>query len=352
MNGRKQQYLLGPALPMGRVAASPPANSAGTAVLAVEHGSMAISASTAVPHRLAAPQRRLPSVGRGVLSHLLQASMLAVLAWFCCLVLGSAAPAAAPAPDTAAAKTNVAETPESAEATQHNFIPTAHIGRIVDDAGPLMYAILLCSFLLVAFFLDRCVNLRRRRVIPKPFVTRFLQQLREGQLDRQAALELCEENRSPVANVFAGAVRKWGRPGVEVEQGVIDAGERATNGLRRHLRVFYGIATVGPLLGLMGTVLGMIQTFNVIADPAADAVGRTAPLAGGIAKALLNTAGGLAVAIPASILYVFFVSRVDQLVIEIDRLAQEVVNVISAEDLQEKRTPTPKSRRAVTTAAA
>ncbi len=129
-----------------------------------------------------------------------------------------------------------------------------------------------------------------------------------------------------MADVFAGAVRKWGRPGVEVEQGVIDAGERATNGLRRYLRVFYAVATVGPLLGLMGTVLGMIQTFNVIADPASDALGRAAPLAGGIAKALLNTAGGLAVAIPASILYVFFVSRVDRLVIEIDKLAQEVVN--------------------------
>ena len=217
--------------------------------------------------------------------------------------------------------------------------------RIIDDAGPLMYAILLCSFLLVAFLLERCVSLRRRRVIPKPFVTRFLHQLREGQLDRQTALELCEENGSPVANVFAGAVRKWGRPGVEVEQGVIDAGERATNGLRRHLRVFYGIATVGPLLGLMGTVLGMIQTFNVIADPAPMRWAAPNCLAGGIAKALLNTAGGLAVAIPASIFYVFFVSRVDRLVIEIDKLAQEVVNVISAEELQERRTAAPKSRR-------
>ena len=120
-----------------------------------------------------------------------------------------------------------------------------------------------------------------------------------------------------MAQVFAGAVRKWGRPGVEVEQGVIDSGERVTNGLRRYLRVFYGVATVGPLLGLMGTVLGMIQTFNVIA--AADAQGRPELLAGGIAKALLNTAGGLAVAIPASILYVFFVSRVDRLVIDIDQ---------------------------------
>ena len=249
----------------------------------------------------------------------------------------------------AAVNPQQADQAEAAAQSDHSFIPTTDLRRIVEDAGPLMYAILLCSFLLVAFALERTVSLRRRRVIPKPFVSRFLQQLREGELDREQALTLCAENGSPVANVFAGAVRKWGRPGVEIEQGVIDAGERTTNGLRRYLRVFYAVATVGPLLGLMGTVLGMIQTFNVIA--AADALGRAGMLAGGIAKALLNTAGGLAVAIPASILYVFFVSRVDRLVIEIDKLAQEVVNVISAEDLQERKTPSTKSRRGNSAAA-
>jgi biopolymer transport protein ExbB len=276
---------------------------------------------------------------------------LALIACVCCATL---APAVRAAGDTAAGDAvgvKAVEAADSAAGQQHALIPTADLWRIIHDAGPLMYAILLCSFLLVAVFLERCVSLRRSRVIPKPFVTRFLQQLREGQLDRQQALDLCVENGSPVANVFAGAVRKWGRPGVEVEQGVIDAGERATNGLRRYLRVFYAVATVGPLLGLMGTVLGMIQTFNVIADPASDALGRAAPLAGGIAKALLNTAGGLAVAIPASILYVFFVSRVDRLVIEIDKLAQDVVNVISAEEMQERKAGGAKSRRTTVAAA-
>jgi biopolymer transport protein ExbB len=236
------------------------------------------------------------------------------------------------------------EPADSSAAEPH--ISTTDLRKIVDDAGPLMYAILLCSFLLVAFVLERAVSLRRSRVIPKPFVSRFLQQLRDGQLDRQQALELCEASGSPVSQVFAGAVRKWGRPGVEVEQGVIDAGERITNGLRRYLRVFYGVATVGPLLGLMGTVLGMIQAFNVIA--ASDALGRAELLAGGIAKALLNTAGGLAVAIPASIFYVFFVSRVDRLVIDIDKRAQEVVNLISAEELPERKAAAPKLHRTST----
>ena len=283
------------------------------------------------------------------------AMLLALLA---CVYGVAVAPAMQAVGDTAAAAptavTPIAEpnVPSAPTTEARAFIPTTDLRHIIHDAGPLMYAIVLCSFLLVAFFLERCVSLRRGRVIPKPFVKRFLSQLRDGKLDREQALELCKENGSPVANVFAGAVRKWGRPGVEVEQGVIDAGERATNGLRRYLRVFYGVATVGPLLGLMGTVLGMIQTFNVIADPASDALGRAAPLAGGIAKALLNTAGGLAIAIPASILYVFFVSRVDRLVIEIDKLAQEVVNVISAEDLQDRKMAGPKSRRTNTNAAA
>lgn len=263
-----------------------------------------------------------------------------------CLYCVSNVQLAGAASDTAAVapvNADQTETAEQAASGDRNFIPTTNLSRIVEDAGPLMYAILFCSFLLVAFVLERTVSLRRRRVIPKPFVTRFLSQLGEGQLDREQALALCEENGSPVADVFAGAVRKWGRPGVEIEQGVIDAGERATNGLRRYLRVFYALATVGPLLGLMGTVLGMIQTFNVIAT--ADALGRAGLLAGGIAKALLNTAGGLAVAIPASMFYVFFVSRVDRLVIEIDKLAQEVVNTISAEELQERK-PRAKSRAA------
>lgn len=275
-------------------------------------------------------------MNRFVRSSKIRSLSLLLVALLCCVAVAPAALAAEASTDSAVPAA------ASTSAEQQDFIPLDLRG-ILRDAGPLMYAILLCSFLLVGVLLERTICLRRSRIIPKPFVTRFLEQLHEGQLDREQALKLCQDNGSPVANVFAGAVRKWGRPGVEVEQGVIDAGERATNGLRRYLRVFYGVATVGPLLGLMGTVLGMIEIFNVIA--AADALGRSELLASGIAKALLNTAGGLAVAIPASIFYVFFVSRVDRLVMEIDRLAQGVVNIISAEELGARKDVASKSRR-------
>lgn len=223
-------------------------------------------------------------------------------------------------------------------------IPTRNLWQIIVNGGPLMVPIGLCSLVLVAFVLERLISLRRSRVIPRPFVTRFLGQLHAGELDRAQALQICEENGSPVSEVFAGAVRKWGRPSVEVEQAIIDSGERVTNGLRRYLRVLNGVATVAPLLGLLGTVTGMIRAFNNIAT--ADALGRPELLARGISEALLTTAAGLTVAIPALICYLFFVSRVDRLIIEIDALGQQVVHLIAAEELQDQKVRPPKSHRA------
>jgi biopolymer transport protein ExbB len=226
------------------------------------------------------------------------------------------------------------------------IIPTRDLWNIMVSGGPLMIPIGLCSVVLVAFVLERLVSLRRSRVIPKPFVTRFLQQLGDGEMDRERALALCEDNGSPAAEVFAGAVRKWGRPAVEVEQAVIDAGERVTNGLRRYLRVINGVATVAPLLGLLGTVLGMIRAFNDIA--AAQPQGRLDVVATGISEALLTTAAGLSIAIPALICYLFFVSRVDRLIIEIDAMSQEVVGSVSAEGMGERKIRGPKARRVAT----
>jgi biopolymer transport protein ExbB len=135
--------------------------------------------------------------------------------------------------------------------------------------------------------------------------------------------------------VFSAGVRKWGKSAVEVEQAVLDEGERVANVLRRHLRVLNGISTVSPLLGLLGTVWGMIQAFNVLAT--SPATGRTELLAGGISVALITTATGLLVAIPSFIFYLFFVGRVDGLIMEIDHQGQELVNLISNEGLEDRK---------------
>lgn len=254
------------------------------------------------------------------------AVFLIVIAWGSLAWAQEAATAAAtPAPAASLA-------PQSASPEKAAPVIAKNLLQVVKDGGVMMIPIFGCSMLLFIFVFERAISLRRSRVIPKPFVKRFLEQLRDGQLDRDSALLLCEANNSPVAEVFAAAVKKWGRSSVEVEQAIIDTGERVTNGLRRYLRLFNGISTISPLLGLLGTVFGMITAFNMIAT--ASAMGRPDLLAAGIGEALITTAGGLCVAIPALCAYLFFVSRVDRLIMEIDSLGQELVELISAEALQ------------------
>ena len=221
------------------------------------------------------------------------------------------------------------EPAQTAPLLSEDPIPTKNLLQVIRDGGPLMLPIGVCSFLLLVFVFERAVSLRRGRVIPGPFVQRFLEQLREHQLDRDSALDLCEKNSSPVSQVFAAAVKKWGRPSVEVEQAILDTGERVTNGLRKYLRLFNGIATISPMLGLLGTVFGMIRSFNAIST--SDAMGRPELLAGGIGEALLTTAAGLCVAIPALIAYWIFVARVDKLIVQIDACGQDVVDLIASD---------------------
>jgi biopolymer transport protein ExbB len=201
------------------------------------------------------------------------------------------------------------------------------------DGGYLMFPLLACSFTLLVFTFERAISLRGGRVIPSPFVKRFLHQLETGQLDKEQALLVCSENNSPVAKIFAAAAKKWGRPAVEMEQAIMDAGERAANELRRFVRVFNGLATVSPLLGLLGTVFGIIRAFNDIA--VSDAMGRMEMLSTGISEALLTTAMGLSVAIPAVCLYMYFTSCADRLVMRFDALGQQIVGMVSAEAIQE-----------------
>lgn len=227
-------------------------------------------------------------------------------------------------------------------------IPFSSPLTIITKGGWLMIPILVSSFILLVFVFERAMMLRKERVIPKPFVKRFLHQLQEGQLDREKALTICEENRSPVAEVFAQAIRKWGRATVEIEQAVLDAGERLVAQLRRHLRIINGVATVAPLLGLLGTVTGMIQAFNNLHVTAGE--DRLKLLSSGIGEALLTTAAGLSVAIPALIFHMYFVGKVDRLISEIDQLGQQVVDQIAAES--QSVSPKPKKTTKRTTQAA
>lgn len=241
--------------------------------------------------------------------------------------------------DASSGRPEAAETPAGSRrgaadrGTTRPGIPTTPL-EIFLAMGVWGIPFVIASVVAVWFTVERLVVLRRGRVIPRDFVDRFLSQLRAGQLDQAAALQACEESGSPVAVIFAHGVRKWGKPSVEVEQAIIDGGERETARLRRHLRVLNGTATVTPLFGLLGTVVGMIRAFNGLAT--AGVAERPEQLAVGIALALLTTACGLAVAIPSLIAYIYFTGRVDTLVMEMDALAQQVVQLVSAEGLAQR----------------
>src|SRR6478736_7056860 len=99
-------------------------------------------------------------------------------------------------------------------------IPTRSLFEMLLAGGPCMLPIALASFVMVLIIFERMISLRRRRVVPRLFVERFLLQVRENALDRSEALERCEDNSSHIARVFAAGVRKWGKPAVEVEQAV------------------------------------------------------------------------------------------------------------------------------------
>jgi len=214
-------------------------------------------------------------------------------------------------------------------------VSTGSLLGIVRDGGILMVPLFGCSFLLASFGIERFVSLRWGRVVPRLFINRFVEQLEAGELTRDEALDACEANGSPAANVFAAAVRRWGKPAVEVEQAVIDACERELNHLRRYRRIFSSVATIGPLLGLLGTVFGLIRSFNDVAS--AGAMGRPDLLAKGFGEALITTAMGLVVAIPAMLLHSLFTSRADRLALRLDETAQRVIDCVALETANDPR---------------
>jgi biopolymer transport protein ExbB len=226
-------------------------------------------------------------------------------------------------------KSSLTSNNEATSSGLPEMIRTNSIFGVIRDGGILMFPILFCSFVLLVFVFERLLFLRRGRVIPKPFVRGVIEQLEQQQLDQEEAIALCEKNGSPMAELFAAALKKWGRPAVEIEQAVVDAGAHIISRLKKYLRLFNAISNLTPLLGLLGTVLGMIEAFNSIAQ--AGAMGRPELLANGIGTALITTAGGLCVAIPAYAAYVYFVGLADKLILEMDAHVANVIELTCAE---------------------
>jgi len=195
--------------------------------------------------------------------------------------------------------------------------------EIVTAGGIVMVPIILCSILAVAITLERLWTLRDQRVVPTELADKVWQWVENRALtDKQVA---ALQQHSPLGRVLAAGLVNRHRDRAVMLEAIDDAGRHVVHDLERFLNTLGTIAAITPLLGLLGTVTGMIRTFKAITVAG---VGNPAAMAGGIAEALITTAAGLLVAIPALVAYRYLRGRIDALVIQMEKESIKLVQAI------------------------
>ena len=197
--------------------------------------------------------------------------------------------------------------------------------ELLERGGWFMVPIGLCSLLAMAVIIERLIALRRGAVIPSKFLPGLKGVLRQGAADRAAGLDYCRSRDCPISRVAQAGLRKMRRSVEAVDKAIEDAGGNEISKLRRNLRMLYGSSAVAPMLGLLGTVWGMIEAFQVASDPNVDVTNRGPLLGKGIYEALVTTFAGLTVAIPALIFYYYFLGKIDKLVHEMNEVSMDLV---------------------------
>lgn len=197
--------------------------------------------------------------------------------------------------------------------------------------GWMMLPILICSVVAMAIILERFWSLQRRRITPDNLAVQVWQWAKSGVLDDKRIASLRSE--SPLGRVLAAGLvnREYDRD--VMKESIEEVGRHVVYELGRYLNTLGTIAAISPLLGLLGTVVGMIKVFAAITT---EGVGDASILAGGISEALLTTAAGLSVAIPTLMFYRFFRSRVEGYVVTMEQEALKLVEVLhgARHDLQ------------------
>lgn len=194
------------------------------------------------------------------------------------------------------------------------------IGQILGNAGPVGYLIILLSVVGVSLIIEHFVSIRRDKLAP-PEIVDELETLLEEQ-NYQEALELCESEHNPLTNVVAAALPKISAGFDAIEQSLAEVGEEEAVKLHQKISWISLIGATAPMWGLLGTVLGMMKSFNVIA--AKKGAADPADLAGGISEALVTTMLGLFVAIPMMSFFFYFRNRVIKIVLEIGAILEEL----------------------------
>lgn len=211
-----------------------------------------------------------------------------------------------------------------AQAAQAGSATDLSVWDLVVKGGWVMIPIGLASLVAVTLIVERLISLRRKRVIPPEFLRGLSRVLAEHPGQVQAALDHCQRHPSPMARVFAAGIRHLHAAREVLDQHISEAGDREVFKMRRFLRGLAVIGSIAPLLGLLGTVFGMITAFQTVAA-SGEALGKTELLAAGIYEALITTAAGLLLAIPVLICHHAFSAHIESLAAEMDHLAAEFI---------------------------
>jgi len=186
-----------------------------------------------------------------------------------------------------------------------------------------MWPLLIASIVAVAISVERLINLKASKVVPEDEVDHLRSLIDGGLLDQ--AVDYCDRKPGALTNIVAAALDARKEPPEGIRQVVVDQGRQEIPRLQKYLGVLGTIASVSPLLGLLGTVLGMIEVFRVVSSAG---IGEAQSLAGGISQAMITTATGLTIAIPALVAYNAFSDRANALILEMEKLALAFIKQI------------------------
>jgi len=200
--------------------------------------------------------------------------------------------------------------------------------QIFLKGGPLMWPILLCSVFALAIIIERIWYMRRIQIDTRQFLNRILDKMKRHQI--KEALEICEMKRNPISRILKAGILKYDRGRQQIKEAIEDAALYEEPHLEKNMTALATIAHISPLLGLLGTVVGLVRCFQVIQSKSTT-LQPVSPgdLAGGIWEALLTTVAGLVVAIPAFVVYNYLVSRINNFILEMEKASTELVNFLT-----------------------
>jgi biopolymer transport protein ExbB len=201
--------------------------------------------------------------------------------------------------------------------------------ELVTAGGWLMIVIIACSVAAIAICIERLVVLNARRIAPPHLLATVWKQLKGGEMDANRLRTLRES--SPLGRILAAGIANAHHGRDVMKESIQEAAGHVVHDLERYLNTLGTIAAVTPLLGLLGTVVGMIRVF---AEIMTQGTGNASALAGGISEALITTAAGLCVAIPALVMHRYFLGRIDGIVVELEQQTIRLVDALHAREAE------------------